>query len=162
MKLIELGLAKLETHLIKLFHANAMFAGNRATHGNTIFKDFSAKCFSPLKLALFIRIVQNQGMKVAVPGMKNVSNRQLINRRQPCYFGQYPSDRMAWDRTIHAVVVWRESSHRGKGRLPALPKEFALFLGSSRTDIDCPFSLHDVGNAICVGLNLARAPIQFT
>src|SRR5690348_13434169 len=68
--LVEIDLVEHRGHEIALFHADAMLAGEHAPHGNAKLQDLGSEFLGCLELAGLIGVVEDQGMKIAVSGMK--------------------------------------------------------------------------------------------
>src|SRR3989442_317668 len=63
-------------HQLILLHPDAMLAGDRSSHGNTMRQNILARVPGFVEIAGLARIEQNDGMHVAVAGVKNVTDRE--------------------------------------------------------------------------------------
>lgn len=89
---------ELRAHLIDLFPADAMLAGNAATHRHAQLEDLAADGLSPLQLARHIGVKQDQWVHIAIAGMKHIGHAQPI-------FGGQLSDRTEHPRQLAAGIV---------------------------------------------------------
>ena len=76
----------------------------------------------------FIDVEDDQGMQIAVAGMKHIAEAQPICSRQLGHALQHLRQRMARNGAVHADHVGRQPAHGGKGRLAARPDAGALLL----------------------------------
>ena len=71
----DLGCAKLGAHLVDLFAPDAVLAGDRAADGDAQLQDRPAQDFGPLHLAVDAGVIEDQGVQIAVAGVKYVGDR---------------------------------------------------------------------------------------
>src|SRR6185312_14128227 len=76
--LLQIRRLKLHLHQIALLHANAMLAGQHATHLDAKREDIGTEALGPFELIVATGVVENQRMQVAVAGVKDVGDRQAI------------------------------------------------------------------------------------
>ena len=104
-----------------------MFTGNRAAPLDAETENVAAELLGPFQLIRIVGIVKDQGVEIAVTGVKHVGDLQTIfsgeltNSSQD--LGQFPT----WNRAVHAVVIRRNSANGGKSRFPPLPELHSLF-----------------------------------
>src|SRR5688500_1759871 len=111
---------------MNLFDAYAVLAGNGAADGNRKFENFKPKLFGAHHGTRIVAVEHDQRMKVAVAGMKHVGAAQTIFRFH-CYDRfQYFAEALAWNRSIHAVVIGGDPADRGKRSLAARPEAVAF------------------------------------
>src|SRR5450759_4324119 len=80
--LVEIDLAEHLAHQVALFDADAMFAGEHTAELDADPQNIRTKSFGPLHFAGLVGIVQDQGMQVAVPGMKHIGDAQIVLGRE--------------------------------------------------------------------------------
>src|SRR5258705_11541807 len=76
--LVEIYLAEHLAHQVALLDADAMFTGQHAAEFDADPQDIGAEGFRPLDLAWPVGIVQDQGMQVAVAGMKHIGDAEVV------------------------------------------------------------------------------------
>ena len=64
----------MQAHLIDLFHAHAVLAGDRSAYRNAKFEDLATQFFGALQFSGFVGVVKYQGMKITVAGVKYIGN----------------------------------------------------------------------------------------
>ena len=75
---VKIGVAEKQRHEFIFFHAHAVFAGQRATQLDTIAEDFMGSGDGVFKLPRIARIVEDDGMQVAVAGMKDIADGETV------------------------------------------------------------------------------------
>src|SRR3954467_15410334 len=85
MKSLELASVELYAHLVDLFEAHPMLAGDRAAHFDAEFQDRGAISFCALILVAFIGIEHDKRMQVAIARMEHIGALQLKLLRQLVY-----------------------------------------------------------------------------
>ena len=101
---------KLHAHAVEFFDAHAVFAGDRAAHGHAGFEDVGTKEFAAAHLLGVAGVKQNEGVQVAVSGVKDVGAAQLVFG---LHFGngqQHVGQAFAWDGAVHAHVVGADAA----------------------------------------------------
>ncbi len=73
-------------------------------------------------------------MQVAVAGMEDVDAAQTVGLLHGADGGQHVAETLAGDRAVHAVVIGRDASSRGEGRLAPRPEPDAFDLVSRDAD----------------------------
>ena len=68
----EICFGKHRVHEVAFLDANAVFTSEYAFDLNAQTEDVSAKSFCPVCVAINAGIIQNEGVEIAVAGMKNV------------------------------------------------------------------------------------------
>src|SRR5258708_6202735 len=126
--LIEVDLAEHLGHQVALLDADAMFAGQDAAELDAAAQDVGAEGLSPLHLAGLVGIVEDQGLQIAVAGMKHVGDAELIFFRKLADARQGLLQRAARNGALHAEIVRRNPPDRRKRRLAAGPEQVALGL----------------------------------
>ena len=74
---IQLIFSEQKRHQAIFFHAHAVFAGDGTAHFDAEADDFFGGGDGALKLFFFARIEKNDGMEVAVAGMKNIADFEI-------------------------------------------------------------------------------------
>ena len=93
-------------------------------------------------------------MKVAVAGVEDVGHAQAEPRLHLFHLLKNAADLSARDRSVHAVIVRRNSADRRESRLSSGPEQQALRLGLARPAARRPMALGD-------GLDLRYQMIDF-
>ena len=105
-----------------------MLARQHAAHLDAKAQDIGAEGFRPFELARLHGVEDDQGMQIAVAGMKDIAEAQLIMLGQLGHLFQHLRQGMARNGAVHADHVGREPAHGGKRRLAPRPDAGALFL----------------------------------
>ena len=135
MELLELGSGKLDAHPIQLLHAHAVLAGNRTADRHAEFEYPLAESLGRLELAGLVGIVEDQGVQVAVAGMKDVADSQSVLRRQGIDAFEYGAELVARDGAIHAVIVGRDASGRRERGLAPGPEQGPFIVVAGRANL---------------------------
>ncbi len=91
---IKIGVAEKQRHEFIFFHAHAVFAGQRATQLDAIAEDFMGGGDGVFKLPRIARIVENDGMQVAVAGMEDIADGEAVLLADPRESAAGPAE--AW------------------------------------------------------------------
>src|SRR6478672_7760451 len=124
--LIEIDLAEHLAHQIALLDADAVLAGEHAAKLDAAAQDVGAEGLRPCHLAGLVGIVEDQGMKIAVAGVKYVGDPKLVFLRELADARQRLRQRAAWDGTVHAEIVRRDAPDRRERPPAAGPEQIAL------------------------------------
>src|SRR5713226_7259205 len=74
----EVRVGKDERHELAFFHADAMLTGERAAQINAMANDFGGRFDGAAELGGIAGIEENDGMQVAVAGVKNVADGEAV------------------------------------------------------------------------------------
>ncbi len=74
--LVEVDLGELHAHQVALLDADAMLAGQHATHPHAEAQDVGAEFLGAVQLVGVVGIEQDQRMEIAVAGMEDVATRR--------------------------------------------------------------------------------------
>ena len=75
---IEVGVGEEKRHEFAFFHADAVFAGEAAADFDAIANDFGGGLHGALELRVVAGIVENDGVKIAVAGVKDVADVEAV------------------------------------------------------------------------------------
>src|SRR5678815_2206937 len=103
-----------------------MLAGNGASHLDAALEDFCAKSFGASNRLRVAIVEQDQRMKVAVAGVKNIGTTQRVLAFERLNGPKHFAESLARNGPIHAVVRGRGPSGCGKGVLATGPETQAL------------------------------------
>ena len=127
MLLVEVGLAEHLGHQVAFFDADAMFARQHAADLDAQAQYVGPESLGALELAFLHHVENDQGVEIAVAGMKDIAEAQAILFGQDSHLVQYLRQGMARDGAVHADHVGRKAPHGGKRSLAARPDAGALF-----------------------------------
>src|SRR6266849_10986035 len=71
---VEVGVGENEGHELGLFHADAVFAGERAADFEAVTDNFGGGLHGAFELSGIAGIVKNDGMQIAIAGVENVAD----------------------------------------------------------------------------------------
>ena len=106
--------------------ADAVLARDRAAVADAHAKNLAADVFGLRFFAGDASVVEHERMQVAVTGVKDVRDAQTGFGTQPRDLAQHRRDLFARDHAVLHVVVRRDTAHRGKRALAALPHQRAF------------------------------------
>ncbi len=158
--LVEIAFRKHHRHQVALFHADAVFAGQHAADLDAQPQDICAERFRTIEFARLVGIVEDQGMQIAVPGMENIGDAQIVLRGQFLHAAQHQRQLRARDGAVHAIVIWRDASNRREGRLAAGPEQEPLFLAVGSPAGHRPAFARDRQNPIQQMIDLGVRTVQ--
>ena len=123
---------KNQRHEFVFFHADAVFAGERAAHGDAVPHDFAARRDHARELRAIALVEQDQRMKVAVAGMKNIADLQIVFAADFLDAPQSFRQARARNHAVLHVIHRRNAAQRAEGILPALPQQIAFLVVCAR------------------------------
>src|SRR5271157_1357456 len=123
---VKIFVAEEQRHEFIFFHAHAVFAGERTTQLDTIAEDFMGSGDGVSKLQRIAWIVKDDGMEVAVTGVENVADGEVVFLADLGNLLQGLGELGAGNDAVEDVVAGSEASQRAKGVLAAFPEEVAL------------------------------------
>ena len=124
--LVEVDLAEHFGHQVALLDADAVLAGQDAAKLDAAAQNIGAEGLGPLHLA---RLVGNQGMQIAVAGVKHVGDAEIVFLREVADARQRLRQRAAGNGAVHAEIVGRYPPDRRESRLAAGSEQIAFGLG---------------------------------
>src|SRR5437879_1845162 len=127
----EFGLVVHQGHKLPLLNAHTMFTTEAATFAYSQFNHLAPGRVHALH-QVFILFVwnQHQRMQVAVPGMKDVADAQLIMLADLVDFQQCLSQATAWHSNIYRIIRWRQACNRPGRALASKPDLVALLFSA--------------------------------
>ena len=123
---IEIGVGENERHELGLFHADAMFAGERAADFEAVADDLGGGLHSAFELRGIARIVEDDGVEVAVTGVKNIADLKAELRADLLNAAKGLRKLRTRDDAIEDVIAGREAAECSESVLAPFPEEFAL------------------------------------
>ncbi len=117
---------KHQRHQFIFFHADAVLAGKRAAHLDAVPHDFAARRDHSLKLRAIALVEKNQRMQVAVAGMKNVADLQIVFPGDFRDAAEGFRQARARDHAVLHVVHRRDAPESAERFFPAFPEQSAL------------------------------------
>ena len=103
-----------------------MLAADAATHCQTFLQDGGAQLLHPRLRLRLTGVVENQGVKVAVAGVKDIGDGKSVILAQAFDGGQHGRQAAAGNNAILDVIGGSDLSHGGEGRLAPFPEHRAL------------------------------------
>ena len=76
--LFQIGLAEHGVHQITLFNTNPVFASQHAADRHTELENICPKSLCFFHVSVFVGIIKNKRVQIAVPGMKDIGAAQAI------------------------------------------------------------------------------------
>src|SRR6516165_10890829 len=124
----EVGLAEHDRHEIALLHAHPMLTRQYASYLDAELEDLRPEPLGALKLARLVGIVEDERMQVAVSGVEHVGDCEPVLIGELAHAGEHLGEAGARDSAVHAVIIRRDASHRGKGGLAPGPEQRPFLL----------------------------------
>ncbi len=109
-----------QRHELVFLHADAMLAGERAAYLDAMAHDFSARRNDAGELLAIALVKQDKRMQVAVAGMKNVADLQIVFAADLLDAAQRFRQARARDDAVLHVIHRRKAAHGAKGVLSGL------------------------------------------
>ena len=125
---VEVGVGEEKWHQFAFFHANTVFAGEAAANFDAVANDCGGGLHGALELLVVAEIVENDGMEIAVTGVKDVADLEseliadFLNAAQRLWklgAGNY---------AVEHVDAGGDATERAERILATLPEQVALFV----------------------------------
>ena len=117
----EIGVGEEERHQLVFFHADAVFAGQAAADLHAIADDFGGDFHGALQLRGVARIEENDGVQVAVAGVKDVADEAAILLAKLLNVAERLRKLAAWNDAVEDIVAGSDAAERAERVLAALP-----------------------------------------
>jgi len=123
---IEIGVGKKKRHEFGFFHANAVFAGKRAARFHAITNDFGGSLHGAFELPFVTGIIENDGMKISVAGVKNVGDVEAVAVADFADAAKRLRKLGARNDAVENVVAGSEAAKGAKRVFAAFPEKLAF------------------------------------
>src|ERR1700683_1368298 len=107
-----------------------MLAGDRAPHRDAEADNFVSRRDCPLELLVIPRVKKNDGVQVAIAGVKNIADLESVSAANFADMTQRLREFGARNHTVLHIIGRRKPSNRTKRILSPLPQQFAFFIVS--------------------------------
>src|SRR5450759_1734395 len=114
--------AELEAHIVDLLDADTVLAGDGTADLDRKLEDLATERFRAFEFAWRVGVVEDHRVQIAVAGMKHVGATQPVLFFHFGDAAQHLADALARNRAVHAVIVGRDASDRGKRGLASGPE----------------------------------------
>ena len=115
-----------QRHQFIFFHADAVFAGQRAADRDAVPHDFAARRDHALKLRAIALVEKDERVKIAVAGVENIADLQVVLAADFLDAAQGFRQARARDHAVLHVIHRREPPESAESILPAFPQQIAL------------------------------------
>ena len=123
---------KNQPQVTALVQAYSVLAGNRAAGAHAGFHDLASGLPHALKIVAAAQVKTDQGMQVAVAGMKDVRELQIILFRDAIGFGEHLGQTRARHDCILNHDIGTKPAHRAEGAFARRPKLLSfVFVGGA-------------------------------
>jgi hypothetical protein len=122
----EIGVGKDERHKLAFFHADAVLAGESAADLDAIADDFVGGGDGSLEMRGIAGIVKNDGVEIAVAGMKDVADLESVGFSDFRNAAKGLRELGAWDDAVENVIAGSEPAKRAESVFATLPEELPL------------------------------------
>ena len=136
--LVEVVLGEHDAHQVALLDPDAVLAGQHPAHFDAQPQDVGPEGLGLVELSGLVGVVEDQGVQVAVAGVKHVGDPEAVRLGHLGDAAQDLGHAVARDGAVHAVVVRRDASDRGERGLAAGPEVEPLGLARADPDRDRP------------------------
>src|SRR4029077_3163726 len=116
------------------FHTHAVFSGERATDFEAVADDFGGGLHGAFELRGVARIVKDDGVEVAVAGMKNVADLKTELCADLLDAAKGLRQFRTRDDAVENVIAGSETAKRTESILAAFPEELALGIVAGDAD----------------------------
>src|SRR3954464_10544739 len=120
-------IAKKIRHQFRFLGSDPVFSRDRATHRDAKPQNLFTRSLRPFQIDFPARVKRQNRMHVAVTGMKNVTDGNVVLAADIANCLKRLCDLRARNDAVLDVVRWAHPSDRSKGVLAALPEQVALF-----------------------------------
>src|SRR6267143_2986870 len=131
---VEVGVGENERHELGLFHADAVFAGERAADFEAVADDFGGGLHGTFELGGIARVVEDDGMQIAITGVEDVADLKTELRADFLDAAESLRKFRTRNHAIEDVVAGSETAERAESVLAAFPEKFALGIVASNAD----------------------------
>jgi hypothetical protein len=124
----QVGLVEHGRHQVPLLGADAVLAGQHATHLDAQAQDVGAEGLRLLQVARHVGVEQDERVQVAVAGVEDIGDRQAVGFAHVAHGAQNAGKLAAGNGAVHAVVVGRQAADGGESGLAPGPEAQAFVL----------------------------------
>ena len=148
---IEIGVGEEKRHEFTFFHADAVFAGEAAADLDAIANDFGGGLHGALELLVVAEIVKNDGMEIAIAGVKDVSDVEAELSADFLDAAQGLRKFRTGDDAVEHVDAGGDAAEGAEGIFSAFPEQVALFVIAGDADFASFVSAADFidGGGLC-------------
>lgn len=144
---IEVGVGEKKRHQLGFFHADAVFARERATDCHAIADDFRGGLHGMFELPPVAGIIENNGMKVTVACVENIANVEAVSRTDLADAAKRLRKFGARNHAVEDVVAGSEAAKSAKGVLAAFPEKFAFGVVAGEADFTGMVGVRNFGDS---------------
>src|SRR6266478_1156773 len=131
---VEVGVGEYERHELGLFHADPMFAGERAADFEAVTDDFGRGLHGAFELGGIAGIVEDDGVQIAVTGVENVADLKTEVRTDFLDATEGLRKFRTRNHAIEDIVAGSETAERAERVLAAFPEKFTLGIVAREAD----------------------------
>ena len=150
---VEVSVGEKKRHELGFLHADAVLSRERAAYFDAVADDFCGGLHGALELSLVARIIENNGMKVAVASVENIANVKAVPRADFPDVAKRLRKLGAGNDAVKDVVARSETAERAESVFAAFPQEFALCIISSEADFPGVMNVANFGDGGGLGSN---------
>jgi len=123
---IEIGIRESERHELGLFHADTVFSGERAADFETVADNFGGGLHGAFELRGVARIVEDDGVEIAVAGVKDVADLKTELRPDLPDAAKSLREFRTGNDAVENVIAGSETAEGAEGIFAAFPEKFAF------------------------------------
>ena len=123
---VEISVGKKKGHEFGLFHADAVLTGERPADFHAVTDDFGRGLHGAFELTFVARVVKNDGMKIAVAGVKNVADVEAVASADFTDATKSLREFGTRDNAVENVVAGGETAESTKSVFAAFPEKIAF------------------------------------
>ncbi len=158
---VEIGFAEEQRHQAIFFHADAVFAGDRAAHFDAELNDFVGGGDDAAELRFVARVEKNQRVQVAVARVKNIADLEAVLHADFIDAAQGGGKFGARDHAVLHVIGGREAADGAEGVLAAFPEQVAFAGVAGHADFAGVMGAANVGDFFGVCLHGFGEAVHF-
>src|SRR5260370_37810471 len=128
---IEISVGKKRGEDCGLFHAAGVLAGERTADLHAIADDFGGGFEGAFELRGITRIVEDDGMQVAVAGVKNIADLKAVLLADLLDAAQRLRKFRTRNNAVENVIAGGKAAERTERRFPPFPREVAVARAAS-------------------------------
>src|ERR1700682_1361237 len=150
---IEIGVREEQRHEFVFLHADTVFTSERAANFHAVANNFGGDLDGAFELSGIARVVEHDGMKVAITGVKNVADLKARALADFLDAAQGLREFRARNDTVEDVVGGRQTAECAKGILAGFPEEVAFMIVASHANFAGVMSAADFFDSCSLWFN---------
>ena len=129
---VEVSVGEYEGHELGFFHADAVFAGERAADFEAVVDNFGGGLHGAFELGGVAGVVEDDGMQIAVAGVENIADLKTELRADFLDAAEGLRKFRTRNHAVEDVAAGSEAAERTEGVFAAFPEKLRSALSRAR------------------------------